>query len=179
MTLIHETAYPRLKADPTPHDLQNVYSLTTEEITFIDQIAKRPAARTIAFLYLKLFQRLGYFVKISDIPTLIRQYIITQAGYQRPPRLEELKQFDKSSSRNKLIADLRRFLNVRPLDVQGQAWLGHIAETAADNRHVPVVARRLQTSADHEFAGNPVVEQIVQLIEQRAALTVRRFAGFD
>lgn len=136
MTLIHETAYPRLKADPTPHDLQNVYTLTAEEITFIDQIAKRPAARTVAFLYLKLFQRLGYFVKINDIPTLIRQYIVTQAGYQRPPKLEELKQFDKSSSRNKLIADLRRFLNVRPLDAQGQAWLSNVAETAADNRHV-------------------------------------------
>jgi serine/threonine-protein kinase HipA len=32
----------------------------------------------------------------------------------------------------------------------------------------------LQTSANHKFAENPVVEQIVQLIEQRAALTVRR-----
>ncbi|WP_415878095.1 type II toxin-antitoxin system HipA family toxin [Methylomonas sp. TEB] len=46
-------------------------------------------------------------------------------------------------------------------------------------QRLPAVARRLQTSADHEFAGNPVIEQIVQLIEQRAALTVRRFAGFD
>jgi serine/threonine-protein kinase HipA len=37
-----------------------------------------------------------------------------------------------------------------------------------------VVARSLQTSANHEFAGNSVVEHIVQLIEQRAALTARR-----
>jgi serine/threonine-protein kinase HipA len=41
-------------------------------------------------------------------------------------------------------------------------------------QRLPVVARRLQTSADHEFAENPVVEHIVQLIEQRTALTVRR-----
>jgi hypothetical protein len=31
---------------------------------------------------------------------------------------------------------LRRYLNVRPLDDQGRAWLRHIAETAADSRHV-------------------------------------------
>jgi len=44
---------------------------------------------------------------------------------------------------------------------------------------LPVVASRLQTSTDHQFAENPVVEHIVQLIEQRAALTVRRLAGDD
>lgn len=41
-------------------------------------------------------------------------------------------------------------------------------------QRLPVVARGLQTSVDNEFAGNSVIEQIVQLIEQRAALTVRR-----
>jgi serine/threonine-protein kinase HipA len=41
-------------------------------------------------------------------------------------------------------------------------------------QRLPVVARSLQTSANHEFAGNSVVEHIVQLIEQRAALTARR-----
>ena len=49
-----------------------------------------------------------------------------------------------------------------------------VTEQANDIDWLPVVARRLQTSADNEFAGNSVVEQIVQLIEQRAALTVRR-----
>ncbi|ATG90497.1 type II toxin-antitoxin system HipA family toxin [Methylomonas koyamae] len=41
-------------------------------------------------------------------------------------------------------------------------------------QRLPLVARTLQASADYEFTGNSVVEQIVQLIEQRAALTVRR-----
>ncbi|WGS88125.1 type II toxin-antitoxin system HipA family toxin [Methylomonas sp. UP202] len=41
-------------------------------------------------------------------------------------------------------------------------------------QRLPLVARTLQASADHDFVGNPAVEQIVQLIEQRAALTVRR-----
>ncbi|OAI13400.1 toxin HipA [Methylomonas koyamae] len=44
-------------------------------------------------------------------------------------------------------------------------------------QRLPVVAHTLQASVDHEFAGNPVVEQIVQMIEQRSALTIRRLTG--
>ncbi len=136
MTQLHETAYPRLKEDPSAQDLEEVYTLKPDEIAYIDKTAKRPVARAAAFLYLKLFQRLGYFVQIKDVPTIIRQHIVAQAGYSRPPRLEELRQFDRSSSRNTLIAALRRYLNVCPLDDPGRAWLRHVAETAADSRHV-------------------------------------------
>lgn len=72
MTQLHETAYPRLKTDLTPQEIQDGYTLTSGEIDFIASITKRPAARTAAFLYLKLFQRLGYFVQIKDVPPLIR-----------------------------------------------------------------------------------------------------------
>lgn len=40
-----------------------------------------------------------------------------------------------------------------------------------------VAARKLQAAQQHGFAGNAVVEQIVQLIEQRCALTLRRIAA--
>ena len=39
---------------------------------------------------------------------------------------------------------------------------------------LPLAARKLQAAPEHGFAGNAVVEQIVQLIEQRCALTLRR-----
>ena len=135
MTQLHETAYPRLKADPSAQDLDEIYTLTPEEIAFIDKTVKRPIARSAAFIYLKLFQRLGYFVHIRDVPSVIRQHIVAQTGY-RPPRADELRQFDRTTTRTTLIAALRRYLNVRPLDNQGRAWLQHVAETAADSRHV-------------------------------------------
>ncbi len=136
MTQVHETAYPRLKSDPSPQDLEDVYTLTAEEIAFVDRQVKRPAARAVAFLYLKLFQRLGYFERITRIPPLIRDHIVAQAGYPRGPRLVELRRFEDSGARQHLITALRRYQNVRPLDKPGQAWLEHIAETAADSRHV-------------------------------------------
>ena len=39
---------------------------------------------------------------------------------------------------------------------------------------LPTTARKLQSDSGHGFAGNPVVEQINTLIEQRCALTIRR-----
>lgn len=41
---------------------------------------------------------------------------------------------------------------------------------------LPLVARQLQCHAAHGFAGHAIVAQIVQLIEQRCALTLRRLA---
>lgn len=41
---------------------------------------------------------------------------------------------------------------------------------------LPLAARKLQASAQHDFAANAVVEQIVSLIEQRSDLTLRRLA---
>lgn len=103
MTQVHETAYPRLKADPSAQDLDEIYTLTPDEITFIDQTVKRPTARTVAFLYLKLFQRLGYFIRLKDVPSAIRQHIVAQTGFARPPRLDELLQFDRSTGRERLV----------------------------------------------------------------------------
>ncbi|MEQ6470865.1 type II toxin-antitoxin system HipA family toxin [Comamonas sp. wu1-DMT] len=41
---------------------------------------------------------------------------------------------------------------------------------------LPAAARKLQAAPPHGFAGNAVVKQIVQLIEQRCTLTLRRLA---
>ena len=136
MTQLHETAYPRLKAEPTAQDLEEVYTLTPEEVAFIDRATKRPTARTAAFLYLKLFQRLGYFIRLKEVPEVIRRHLVAQTGFARPPKLAELLQFDRTAGRERLVESLRRYLNVRPLDDPGRAWLRHVAETAADSRHV-------------------------------------------
>ncbi len=41
-------------------------------------------------------------------------------------------------------------------------------------RQLPLTARKLRSAPDSGFAGHPLVEQIMALIEQRAALTIRR-----
>ena len=44
-------------------------------------------------------------------------------------------------------------------------------------KSLPATARKLQSSPEHGFAGNAVVERINALIEQRCALTVRRLTA--
>ena len=136
MTQPHETAFPRLKADPTDQDLAAIYTLTPAELAFIDGLRLKSVPRAAAFLYLKLFQRLGYFIRLRDVPALIRNHVLAQTGYPKPPNAEQLRVFDASTRRTALTTALRRYLNVRPLGTQGLAWLRHIAEEAADTRHV-------------------------------------------
>lgn len=46
-------------------------------------------------------------------------------------------------------------------------------------RSLPTTARQLQSDARYGFSGNTVVEQINGLIEQRCAMTIRRFQNAD
>lgn len=108
MTQPHETAFPRLKADPTDQDLAAIYTLTPAEIAFIDGLRLKSVPRAAAFLYLKLFQRLGYFIRLRDVPALIRNHVLAQTGYPKPPNAEQLRVFDASTRRTALTTALRR-----------------------------------------------------------------------
>lgn len=43
-------------------------------------------------------------------------------------------------------------------------------------RQLPLAARKLQNSTDHGFANNQLVEKIINLIDQRSALTIQRLS---
>ena len=60
-------------------------------------------------------------------------------------------------------------------EAAGLAWAQTRKRILAMARTLPASARALQTKPP--FAGEPVIEQIVALIEQRAALTIRRLDG--
>jgi serine/threonine-protein kinase HipA len=44
-------------------------------------------------------------------------------------------------------------------------------------KSLPPTARKLQCDPEQGFAGNTVVEQVIALIEQRCALTIRRLTA--
>ncbi|MDR0769576.1 MAG: Tn3 family transposase [Burkholderiales bacterium] len=136
MTSPHETAYPRLKADPTVRELDEIYTPTRRELAFINTLARRSLNRVAILMHLKLFQRLGYFTQLTDAPETIRNHIAASIRFHRPLTLADLKRFDVSGTRPHVITALRRYLDVRPLDEMGNAWLGHIADKAAESRHV-------------------------------------------
>src|SRR3989338_547138 len=85
MTTLHETAYPSLKPDPTPRELAELYTPTEDEQLLAAGISKRALPRMAALIHLKVFQRLGYFIPLAEVPPAIREQIAQQAGAAPPP----------------------------------------------------------------------------------------------
>ena len=135
MTTLHETAYPHLKPDPTERELAELYTPTEEERVLVAGVGKRPLPRVAALVHLKVFQRLGYFLALADVPQVIRVHVAQHAGVLRAPALVDLKRFEASGSRMVVFTALRRHLNVKPLNPAGFAWLDVVADTAAETKH--------------------------------------------
>ena len=53
MATLHETAYPRLKPDPTAKELEEIYTPTAAEIAFAKQLTTQPGPQ-LAVLILSL-----------------------------------------------------------------------------------------------------------------------------
>lgn len=135
MTTLHETAYPSLKPDPTARELAELYTPTEGERVLVAGIGKRPLPRMAALIHLKVFQRLGYFIPLSDVPLAIREHIAQQAGVAKVPTPADLRRFEASGSRMVIFNAVRRHLNVKPLNPAGYAWLEAVADTAAETKH--------------------------------------------
>ncbi|WP_043766674.1 Tn3 family transposase [Algiphilus aromaticivorans] len=152
MTTLHETAYPRLKPDPTAKELQDIYTPTEAELQCVRGITTGPATRLALLLHLKLFQRLGYFTSLAEVPERIVQHVAKAVGMRRVSA-DKLASYDDSGSQRKHLAQLRTFLNVRPLDAGGRDWLTTVAETAAQTKHIvpDIVNVMLEELVHHRY----------------------------
>lgn len=77
---IERTAYPRLKRILTVKELTEVYTPTQTEIQFGYTVARGEVPLLSLLLLLKTFQRLGYFPRLTDIPTAIVNHVATRLG---------------------------------------------------------------------------------------------------
>ena len=68
MPSVHETAYPRLKSSITEKELERHYTPNQEELALSLSCANGTTGRLSFLVLLKTFQRLGYFVMLSDVP---------------------------------------------------------------------------------------------------------------
>ena len=56
MPTIHETAYPRLKNNPSPRELADIYTPTKDEMASAERVARSSTAR------------LGFLILLQDLP---------------------------------------------------------------------------------------------------------------
>ena len=90
MAAIHDTAYPRLKYNLTQKEITRVYTPIDEEIAWLRKRRFKGEQSLTCLVYLKCFQRLGYFPKPGDIPVSVINYVagftrFHQEDYQRLP----------------------------------------------------------------------------------------------
>lgn len=71
MASIERTAYPRLKKRLTKSELRDFYTPISEEIFFVRETARNDDPQLHLLVQLKIFQRLGYFPDIEEIPETI------------------------------------------------------------------------------------------------------------
>lgn len=136
MATMHETAYPRLKPDPTAKELDDIYTPIGGELRLVRSMATQPTTQLAVLIHLKMFQRLGYFITLADVPERIRQHIAQAAGLRRALSVRDLNKYDVSGAKRAHVKRLREFLRVRPLDAPGREWLYTVATAAAQTKHV-------------------------------------------
>jgi TnpA family transposase len=110
---IHETAYPRLKSSITQKEFERHYTPNQAELALTLGSANGGTGRLSFLVLLKTFQRLGYFVMLSDVPERLVAHLASTLKLKKTPSLTD---YDDSGTRRRHISAIREFLQVRAFD---------------------------------------------------------------
>ena len=83
---IRDTAYPQVKSTPSAKELEEVYTPNLVELVWAEKRTRERTPRVGLLVLLKTFQRLGYFVMLSDVPLPILEHVAQCAGYEAVSR---------------------------------------------------------------------------------------------
>lgn len=113
MPVITDTTYPRLPADPGAAEL-DAFTPDAAEFAFARQRTRHPGPRLALLVLLKTFQRLGYFVRLADVPAAIIGHIAASASLEAA--VHEIGGYDDTTYRVRLSALVRGFVGVTGYD---------------------------------------------------------------
>lgn len=118
MPSIAETAYPRLKNQISSKELLEVYTPTEDELKLANRSTKGAVAKLGFLVLLKTFQRLGYFVRVENVPASIIKHIASCAKIALLP--QKLESYDTSGTRWRHRALIRDYLKIKPYGVDAR-----------------------------------------------------------
>jgi hypothetical protein len=131
MAVISDTAYPRLTSSPSNAEL-DAFTPGEDEISFALRNTRQPGPRLALLIYLKTFQRLGYFVPIADVP----EAIITRIA--EATRLTSVvagvADYDDTTYPTRLRKLVREFVGVSGYDRTARGIAARASVTAARTR---------------------------------------------
>ncbi|MVF14919.1 Tn3 family transposase [Ketobacter sp. MCCC 1A13808] len=172
MAAIHDTAFPRIKYNLTHKEIARVYTPIHEEIIWVRKRRFKGAQSLTCLVYLKCFQRLGYFPNPSDIPVSVINYIASFTRFYQE-EFQHLPVVPKSTL--KRIKDaVRQFCCVEPftMSVQG-IWIKSFAkEIARTKENVVDIINALLEILVKESIELPAFSTL-----ERIAVTARAYAN--
>ena len=135
MPSVEETAYPRLKSNPSPEALETLYTPTEEEIALAKQTT-RGDLPTVSFLVLlKTFQTVGYPMQLAQVPPAIIHCVAASVSSQLTP--EDIADYDThlSKTRRRHVKAVRQYLEVKPFSDAARQVMLTAMDTAVETQH--------------------------------------------
>jgi TnpA family transposase len=172
MDRLFQTAYPQLKSCPTDHELHELYTPTTDDKALAVRYAKSSVINRLGLLLnLKLFQRLGYFVQLAQVPDRIKQHVAMACNVRRLPASSDWAQYDRSGTQRRHLDIVRAYCGVRVLDETGRTWLEGIAERTAQikNNEADIINVMLEelVRERYELPGFTVLQRLARSARRR------------
>ncbi len=126
-----DTAYPRLKAHPTAKELDSCYTPTLFELTWAEKHARATTPFVGLIALLKTFQRLGYFYKLAEVPTAIRDHVAKTCS---DSSVHDWQKYDTSSTRDRHMQLVRSYAGVTAYDANARKIVTNTSLAASRTR---------------------------------------------
>ncbi|MED3397893.1 DUF4158 domain-containing protein [Bacillus wiedmannii] len=128
MLTIQETAYPRLKSNPTPKELDKLFSPSLKELNWTKAHSRNPSSQLNFLIMLKTFQCLNYFVPITDVPLVIIKHIARTSNITLSGN-EKWDSYHRTGTGKRQITMIRNYRKAKTFDNQAR----QIMLTAMEN----------------------------------------------
>src|SRR5208283_4229933 len=136
MSSVHETAYPRFKPELTQRELDDIYTPSKDELAFAQCNGRTIAARLSLLILLKTIQRLGYFVKLSEVPPLITSHIAKSLGLRIISK-QNLQDYEQAGPRQRLLELIRKYLDIKSIVAETALVLSIALQAAETKQELP------------------------------------------
>ncbi len=133
MAAVHETAYPRIKANSLQRDIKRLYTPTPTECKWVKNRRIDKASILGNLVLLKCFQRLGYFPNLNIIPMSLINHVAQCLTLQPPDTPKLLLSSPQSIKRAK--SAIRAYRKVKRIETSKQMeWLTDFSLKMAETK---------------------------------------------
>jgi TnpA family transposase len=131
---LNDTAYPRLKTSYTQNELEQSFTPSDDEMDIAFGSVNGKAARLGFLILLKTFQRLGYFLMLTEVPEKLIAHVARCLNYSKVP---DLSDYDGSGTRPRHLSLIREYLQVKVFDEEAKKALLEATKEAALTKEDP------------------------------------------